>query len=198
MTGTYPPAGRIVRERAQGRHACPAGERSTGTPPVPAQELPARPHASRGTRHDIALASDGPLVDLASACGSPGAPGAAPGMRSDIPATGAPPGSESRSRMEGFQAEDRHNPLPHIALSPTALKSAYRNTASLSTYSATELQEFQDWSGLEWQRPVLLRLASARRGIVRSVLSGKGACGRPELITGLHAGASGVTPGITG
>jgi hypothetical protein len=31
--------------------------------------------------------------------------------------------------MEGFQGEDRHNPLPHIALLTTALKSAYRNTA---------------------------------------------------------------------
>ena len=28
--------------------------------------------------------------------------------------------------MEGFQAEDRHNPLPHIALLTIALKSAYR------------------------------------------------------------------------
>ena len=43
--------------------------------------------------------------------------------------------------MEGFQAEDRHNPLPHIALSTTALKSAYSNTALLSTHSATELGE---------------------------------------------------------
>ncbi len=100
--------------------------------------------------------------------------------------------------MEGFQGEDRHNPLPHIALSTTALKSAYRNTASLSNHSATELQELQDRSGLEWQRPVLLRLASARGGIARSVLSGKGASCRPGMITGLHVGASGVTPGITG
>jgi hypothetical protein len=30
--------------------------------------------------------------------------------------------------MEGFQGEDRHNPLPHIALSTTASKSAYRET----------------------------------------------------------------------
>jgi hypothetical protein len=63
---------------------------------------------------------------------------------------------------------------------------------------STELQELQDWNGLEWQLPVLFRLASARGGIARSVLSGEGACGRPGMITGLHAGASGVTPGITG
>jgi hypothetical protein len=43
--------------------------------------------------------------------------------------------------MEGFQAEDRHNPLPHIAPLTTALKSAYRNTAFLSTGNAAELRE---------------------------------------------------------
>jgi hypothetical protein len=43
--------------------------------------------------------------------------------------------------MEGFQAEDRHNPLPHIALLTTALKSAYRNTEFLSTRTAAELRE---------------------------------------------------------
>ena len=46
--------------------------------------------------------------------------------------------------MEGFQGEDRHDPLPHITLSTTALKSAYRNMASLSTYTATELRELLD------------------------------------------------------
>jgi hypothetical protein len=43
--------------------------------------------------------------------------------------------------MEGFQAWDRHNPLPHITLSTTALKSAYRNTALLSTHTAAELRK---------------------------------------------------------
>jgi len=43
--------------------------------------------------------------------------------------------------MEEFQAEDRHNPLPHIALSITALKSAYRNTAFLSTRTVAELRK---------------------------------------------------------
>jgi hypothetical protein len=43
--------------------------------------------------------------------------------------------------MEGFQAEDRHNPLPHIALLTTALKSAYKNTAFLSTRISAELRE---------------------------------------------------------
>jgi hypothetical protein len=28
---------------------------------------------------------------------------------------------ESHSQMEGFQSEDRHNPLPHIGPSATAL-----------------------------------------------------------------------------
>ena len=38
-------------------------------------------------------------------------------------------------------SEDRHSPLPHIALLTTALKSAYRNTASLSTRTIAELRE---------------------------------------------------------
>jgi len=32
------------------------------------------------------------------------------------------PRRESRSQLEGFQAWDRHNPLPHIALSTIAPK----------------------------------------------------------------------------
>jgi hypothetical protein len=43
--------------------------------------------------------------------------------------------------MEGFQAEDRHNPLPHIAPLTTALKSAYRNTAFLSIRNTAELRK---------------------------------------------------------
>ena len=43
--------------------------------------------------------------------------------------------------MEGFQAEDRHDPLPHIAPLTTALKSAYKNTAFLSTRTSAELRE---------------------------------------------------------
>ncbi len=43
--------------------------------------------------------------------------------------------------MEESRAEDRHNPLPHIAPLTTALKSAYRNTASLPTHTATELRK---------------------------------------------------------
>jgi hypothetical protein len=64
--------------------------------------------------------------------------------------------------MEGFRAEDRHNPLPHIALSSTALKSAYRNTASLSTHTATELREFLIQGGREWWAPGLLFFVSGR------------------------------------
>ena len=43
--------------------------------------------------------------------------------------------------MEEFQAWDRHNPLPHITLLTTALKSAYKNTAFLSTRTSAELRE---------------------------------------------------------
>jgi hypothetical protein len=43
--------------------------------------------------------------------------------------------------MEGFQAEDQHDPLPHIALSTTTLKSACRDTAFLSTHTADELRK---------------------------------------------------------
>jgi hypothetical protein len=55
--------------------------------------------------------------------------------------------------MEGFQGEDRHNPLPHIALLTTALKSAYRNTTSLSAHTATELRELLIQGGREWWLP---------------------------------------------
>ena len=47
--------------------------------------------------------------------------GAAPGVGSNIPATSASTWGESHSQMEGFQAWDRHNPLPHIGPSATAL-----------------------------------------------------------------------------
>jgi hypothetical protein len=51
--------------------------------------------------------------------------------------------------MEGFQAEDRHDPLPHIALSAIALKSAYRNTAYLSIHTASELRKLLIRGGRE-------------------------------------------------
>jgi hypothetical protein len=51
----------------------------------------------------------------------------------------AHPRSESHFQMEGFRAEDRHNPLPHIALSTTALKSAYENMAAPATCTTAEL-----------------------------------------------------------
>jgi hypothetical protein len=38
-------------------------------------------------------------------------------------------------------SEDRHDPLPHIALLTTAPKSAYWNTTSPSTHTATELRK---------------------------------------------------------
>ena len=47
-------------------------------------------------------------------------------------------------------SEDRHSPLPHIALSVTALKSAYRNTAPLSARTATELRKLLIPGGREW------------------------------------------------
>ncbi len=51
--------------------------------------------------------------------------------------------------MEGFQAEDRHNPLPHIAPLTTALKSAYENAAFLSTRTSAELRELLILGGRE-------------------------------------------------
>ena len=89
--------------------------------------------------------------------------------------------------MEGFQAEDRHNPLPHITPSTTALKSAYRNTASLSTYTVTELRELLIPGGREWWSPGLLFFVYGRGGIARSVLSRKGSCSPGQMTAGLHA-----------
>jgi hypothetical protein len=51
--------------------------------------------------------------------------------------------------MEESQAEDRHNPLPHIALSTAALKSAYGNTAFLSAHIVDELRKLLMASGRE-------------------------------------------------
>jgi hypothetical protein len=67
--------------------------------------------------------------------------------------------------MEGFQAEDRHNPLPHIALSTTALKSAYGNRASLSTHTATELRELQAPAAGNGSVPCRLSLFSCAAGL---------------------------------
>jgi hypothetical protein len=61
--------------------------------------------------------------------------------------------------MEGFQAGDRHDALPHIALSTTALKSAYENTVSLSAHIAAELQELLIPGGRERRSPGLLFFA---------------------------------------
>jgi hypothetical protein len=66
--------------------------------------------------------------------------------------------------MEGFQAEDRHNPLPHIALSTTALKSAYKNTAFRSTRTAAELRELLVRCGRERWYFGLLCFVSGRGG----------------------------------
>ena len=51
--------------------------------------------------------------------------------------------------MEGFQGEDRHDPLPHIMQLTTALKSAYSNTALPSPHTAAELRELLILGGLE-------------------------------------------------
>lgn len=45
--------------------------------------------------------------------------------------------------MEGFQPEDRHRPLPHLALSATAPKFVYGETPLLATYLVAELREPQ-------------------------------------------------------
>ena len=90
------------------------------------------PHRSQGQRPVAEFWTHRPAVDPAL--------GAALGVRSKSPLPAHPRG-ESHSQMEGFQAEDRHNPLPHIAQLTTALKLAYRKTVSLSTHSATELRE---------------------------------------------------------
>jgi len=80
--------------------------------------------------------------DPAAVRGRPGSGSALQRSRDLLVMPGrAHPRSESHFQMEGFRAEDRHNPLPHIALSITALKSAYENTAFLSTRTSAELRE---------------------------------------------------------
>jgi hypothetical protein len=89
--------------------------------------------------------------------------------------------------MEGAQSEDRHNPLPHITLSTTALKSAYKNPASLSTRTAAELRELLIPGGREWRSPGLLFFVCGRGGIAQSVLSRKGSCIPGRMIVALQA-----------
>ena len=90
-----------------------------------------------------------PLMDLSWTCGCPGA-SARSGSEvkyrcyQRIHASTRTPARREPLSDEGFQAEDRHNPLPHIALSTTAPKSAYKNTAFLSTNTSAELRELQD------------------------------------------------------
>jgi hypothetical protein len=93
--------------------------------------------------------------------------------------------------MEGFQAWDRHKPLPHIALSTTALKSAYSNTALPSTRIAAELRELLIPGGRERWAPGLVFFVCGRGGIARSVLSRRGSCIPGRLIAGLHASPPG-------
>jgi hypothetical protein len=112
--------------------------------------------------------------------------GAAPGAGQMSLSPAHTPG-ESHSQIEGFQAEDRHNPLPHIALSTTALKSAYRNTASLSTRTAAELRKLLIPGGPEWWAPGCSSSSSDVAGLRESVLSRKGSCIPVRLTAGLHA-----------
>jgi hypothetical protein len=167
MTGTYPSAGRAARETAQGRPACPAGAPpgTAGTRPPRGQEFLARPHAKPRAWHDIAPAADGAFEG----------PGASlrPTRRRHRPRRcsrrevkfllPAHPWSESHSQMEGSQAEDRHNPLPHITVSTTAPKSAYKNTTSLSIHTATELRKL-----LEPRRAGSRALAAASSPVRRT------------------------------
>jgi hypothetical protein len=50
--------------------------------------------------------------------------------------------------MEGFEAWDRHDPLPHIAPLTVALKSAYKYGVSVYSYVA-ELRELLILGGRE-------------------------------------------------
>ena len=67
--------------------------------------------------------------------------------------------------MEEFQAWDRHNPLPHIGPSATALNSVYEKIAPVSIHLAAELRELQVLSRLEWQPTRPSALDSGRGGI---------------------------------
>ena len=58
---------------------------------------------------------------------------------------------EEQADPEGTIWVITDNPLPHITLSVTALKSAYPKMASMAAHLATELRELQTLSGLEWQ-----------------------------------------------
>jgi hypothetical protein len=148
----------------------PPGMRSPSTCAVAAANSPSASHLAAGSpQHPASLRppSDQPAISMTAlrqahpaaqyntAFHGPAAGlrltrllGAASGVRSNTPVTSASARRESLSDG-GVQAEDRHDPLPHIALLTTALKSAYRNTASLSTHTVTELRKLLIAGGRE-------------------------------------------------
>ena len=80
--------------------------------------------------------------------------------------------------MEGFQGEDRHNPLPHITLSTTALKSAYSNTAFLFTHTSSELRKLLIPGAGNSRVGTALLGSSGMAGLRQVCYPRKGGCGQ--------------------
>jgi len=95
----------------------------------------------------------------------------------------------------GVPGQGPTQPIAHIALLTTALKSAYGNRASLSTRTATELREPQGpcRPGMA-ASPCRLSLLSCVAGLREACYQVKAAAGRLEMTAGFHVGASGMTP----
>jgi hypothetical protein len=90
--------------------------------------------------------------------------------------------------MEGFQAEDRHDPLPHIAPSTVALKSVYGKTALPATHLATDLRELHAMGGPEWRLTDLFRVHFQRGWMLwpRRRMIARIACGAAAIARVVH------------
>jgi hypothetical protein len=149
-------------------------------PPTGEQVTQQAGNLLRGTAMGLSWTCRPPTVD-------PALPGAAPGMGQISLSPAHQPGG-SHSQMEGFQAEDRHNPLPHIALLTIALKSAYRNTAR-SCLLILLLSCGNSWSPAAGNDgfPGCCASSLGVAGLREVCYRGKGSCGPGQMIAGLQA-----------
>ena len=111
--------------------------------------------------------------------------GAASGVRSK-PATSASAGRESLSDG-GFQAEDRHNPLPHITLSATAPKSVYGKTGPWLFVHLLSCGNFRLWTDRNGHTLGRFDSLSGAAGLPEVYYRAKGSCRPGGMIAGWHA-----------
>jgi hypothetical protein len=93
----------------------------------------------------------------------------------------------NRPDMYKFRVRDRHNPLPHITLSTTALKSAYKNTVFLSTRTNAELRKLLSRTAGNDGPPDCFAASMAVAGLSEVCYHAKAAAFPGQMIARLHA-----------